>query len=171
VLALTDASGEIDTSYTYDPFGTATEAGEKGDNPFQFTGRENDGTGLQYNRARYYEPSNGRFISQDPAGFAGSGPNLYWYANGSPLDITDPTGETGLPSIPNPVSVVEGTVNDAVSDAANNVEESAEFVGDHKGEFAGGVSRRSLYRRLRWNLHGGERSRFRSWYLGECSCQ
>jgi len=93
VIGLANGSGEVETTYTYDPFGSATEAGKASDNPHQFTGRENDGTGLQYNRARYYSPADGRFISQDPAGFEGSGSNLYWYANGDPVDFTDPSGE------------------------------------------------------------------------------
>jgi RHS repeat-associated protein len=93
-VALANSSEEPKTTYTYDPFGSTTESGEESDNPFQFTGRESDGTGLQYNRARYYSPANARFISQDPAGFAGSGPNLYWYAGGDPVDFTDPSGES-----------------------------------------------------------------------------
>jgi RHS repeat-associated protein len=98
-IALANSAGEVKTSYTYDPFGGVTKTGEASDNPFQFTGRENDGTSLQYNRARYYSPSMGRFISQDPAGFAGSGANLYWYANGNPIDFTDSSGESVSPTI------------------------------------------------------------------------
>lgn len=97
-VALADASGEVATTYAYDPFGAATSSGSASDNPYQFTGRENDGTGLQFNRARYYSPADGRFVSQDPAGFEGSGTNLYWYANGDPVDFIDPTGEFGVPS-------------------------------------------------------------------------
>ncbi|MGE5894357.1 MAG: RHS repeat-associated core domain-containing protein [bacterium] len=54
------------TQYTYDPFGNVTISGEASDNPFQYTGRENDGTGLYYYRARYYSPDMQRFISEDP---------------------------------------------------------------------------------------------------------
>jgi RHS repeat-associated protein len=93
-VALANGSGEVGTTYTYDPFGASTESGEVSGNPFQFTGRENDGIGLQYNRARYYDPASARFISQDPAGFSGSGPNLYWYAGADPVDFTDPSGES-----------------------------------------------------------------------------
>ena len=39
-------------------------------NPFQYTGRENDATGLYYYRARYYSPTLRRFISEDPLGLA-----------------------------------------------------------------------------------------------------
>jgi RHS repeat-associated protein len=42
----------------------------------QFTGRDSDGTGLQYNRARYYNPERSRFLSEDPIGFAAGDPNL-----------------------------------------------------------------------------------------------
>lgn len=31
-----------------------------------FTGRENDGTGLYYYRARHHDPSRSRFLSEDP---------------------------------------------------------------------------------------------------------
>ncbi len=93
-VALANGSEEPKTTYTYDPFGTTAESGEVSDNPFQFTGRESDGTGLQYNRARYYSPANARFISQDPAGFSGSGSNLYWYANADSVDFSDPSGES-----------------------------------------------------------------------------
>jgi RHS repeat-associated protein len=91
-IALADGSGEIDTTYTYDPFGTTSEAGEASDNPFQYTGRENDGTGLQYNRARYYSFTMGRFISQDPMGLNGGTVNVYEYAADNPLDYSDPSG-------------------------------------------------------------------------------
>ena len=37
-------------------------------NSYQYTGRENDGTGLYFYRARYYAPALGRFISEDPIG-------------------------------------------------------------------------------------------------------
>jgi RHS repeat-associated protein len=41
-------------------------------NPFRYTGREFDAeTGLYYYRARYYDPATGRFISEDPIGYAG----------------------------------------------------------------------------------------------------
>jgi len=90
-LALTDSSGTKQTSYMYDPFGNSAATGQASSNPYQFTGRENDGTGLYFNRNRYYSPSPGRFISQDPLDFKG-GINLYGYAGNSPTNLTDPSG-------------------------------------------------------------------------------
>lgn len=43
-------------------------------------------------RARYYNPAVGRFLSEDPMGFAGSGPNLYEWAGDDPVDFLDPFG-------------------------------------------------------------------------------
>jgi RHS repeat-associated protein len=91
-LALAGESGAPATEYTYGPFGAATATGATSTNPYQYTGRENDNNGLQYNRARYYTPSIGRFVSQDPLGMMGSGINLYQYAAGDPLNFTDPLG-------------------------------------------------------------------------------
>jgi uncharacterized protein RhaS with RHS repeats len=45
-------------------------------------------------RARYYNPTTGRFLSEDPMGFAGSGPNLYEYAGDNPVSFNDPFGLT-----------------------------------------------------------------------------
>lgn len=65
-LALTDTAGTVQTQYTYEPFGNTAVTGQTNANPFQYTGRENDGTGLYYYRARYYSFNTQRFISQDP---------------------------------------------------------------------------------------------------------
>src|SRR5262249_47223749 len=45
-LALTDGSGAVQTEYTYEPFGKTSTSGAANGNGLQFTGRENDGTGL-----------------------------------------------------------------------------------------------------------------------------
>jgi len=92
-VALTDGAGAIHTQYTYTPFGETTRTGTVGTNPFQFTGRENDNTGLYYYRARYYHPVLQRFISEDPIEFAGGDVNLYAYTFNSPTNFTDPSGE------------------------------------------------------------------------------
>ena len=49
------------------------------------------GCGIDYYRARYYNPTTGRFLSEDPSGLRG-GINLYAYAGGSPTNFTDPSG-------------------------------------------------------------------------------
>jgi RHS repeat-associated protein len=74
----------------YEPYGEVSATGSS-NNPYQYTGRENDGTGLYYYRARYYSPTLKRFISEDPMGLA-AGLNEYAYADASPTDNIDPTG-------------------------------------------------------------------------------
>jgi RHS repeat-associated protein len=90
--ALTDSTGAIATQYTYEPFGNTSMAGVVSSNSFQYTGRENDGTGLYFYRARYYNPVLQRFISQDPIGFGGGDTNLYAYTGNNPVNFTDPSG-------------------------------------------------------------------------------
>ncbi len=65
ILALTNQAGVSAVSYIYEAFGKTTVTGISS-NPFQYTGRENDGTGLYDYRARYYSTSSARFISEDP---------------------------------------------------------------------------------------------------------
>ncbi|MGH7459981.1 MAG: RHS repeat-associated core domain-containing protein [Longimicrobiales bacterium] len=50
-----------------------------------------DATGLAYRRNRYYDPGSGRFTQEDPIGLAG-GLNLYGFANGDPVNFSDPFG-------------------------------------------------------------------------------
>jgi RHS repeat-associated protein len=83
--------GVLKTQYIYDPFGRTTTTGDTSTNSFQYTGRENDGTGLYFYRARYYAPDFGRFISTDPIGLRG-GLNTYAYVDSNPLRWTDPLG-------------------------------------------------------------------------------
>lgn len=92
-IALTDALGwPADTTYEYGPFGETTQSGTPNDNPYQYTGRENDGDGLYHYRARYYQPDQQRFLSEDPLGLAGGSTNPYTYAANDPIGKNDPLG-------------------------------------------------------------------------------
>jgi RHS repeat-associated protein len=90
--------GTVTSAQKPDPFGAIQQ--ESG-SPFPsgFAGQQTDPeTGLQYLRARYYDPSNGRFLSQDP--LAGLLPNplsqhRYVYGLDNPLTFGDPTGKCG----------------------------------------------------------------------------
>ena len=90
-LGLVDSSGVLQTQYNYDPFGGTAAGGPPSSNATQYAGRENDATGLYYNRARYYAPSLQRFISEDPIEFAG-GINQYAYVENNPISFNDPLG-------------------------------------------------------------------------------
>jgi RHS repeat-associated protein len=91
-LALADAAGTVPSEYTYEPFGATTQLGTGNANPARFTGREEDGTGLYYYRARYYDPRRQRFLSEDPMDFGGGDVNLHAYAGNSVINVSDPLG-------------------------------------------------------------------------------
>ena len=57
----------------------------------RFTAREDDGTGLYYYRARYFQPTLGRFVSEDPLDLS-DGRDMYAYDLDAPLDLVDPLG-------------------------------------------------------------------------------
>jgi len=89
-LALTDEFGNVQISYNYDAFGNTATVGSHG-NVFQYTGRENDDTGLYYYRTRYYSPILHRFITEDRANRSGAR-NPYVYVRNNPLRWIDPFG-------------------------------------------------------------------------------
>ena len=93
VTSLSNASGSLAQTYTFDSFGKQTASSGSLTNPFQYTARESDTeTGLYYYRARYYDPSAGRFLSEDPIGFNSAQDDFYSYAGNSPLGRVDPLG-------------------------------------------------------------------------------
>jgi RHS repeat-associated protein len=93
-VGLTNSTGTSVEQYSYSPYGSQSATGSNA-NPYTFTGRESgDGLGINYYRARYYNPVTGRFLSEDPIGFAGSGPNLYEYAEDNSISFNDPYGLT-----------------------------------------------------------------------------
>src|SRR5439155_14491977 len=94
ILALVNSSGAVQASYRYEPFGRATLTGNDDGNSLQYSGRENDGTGLMYFRARYYHAALGRFISEDPIEYAAGDVNRYVYALNAPTNFIDPFGLT-----------------------------------------------------------------------------
>jgi RHS repeat-associated protein len=92
ITSLTDGVGQLAASYVYDSFGKLTASTGTVTNPFQYTGREFDSeTGLYYYRARYYDPSVGRFLSEDPLRGISS-MNFYAYVENSPLVLIDSSG-------------------------------------------------------------------------------
>ena len=92
-IALADGQGAVRQRYHYTPYGQTTQSGDNDyGNPYQYTGRERDASGLYYYRARYYSAQMGRFIAEDPIGFGGGDLNFYAYVEGDPLSHIDPLG-------------------------------------------------------------------------------
>jgi RHS repeat-associated protein len=92
ITSLSDASGSVANQYVYDSFGNSLTTSGAVTNELRFTGREFDSeTNLYFYRARYYDPTAGRFISEDPINFSG-GYNFYAYVRNNPVTLVDPTG-------------------------------------------------------------------------------
>jgi RHS repeat-associated protein len=92
VVALSDADGDTVQVYEYDVYGQVAASDPNHPNRFLFTGREFDAeTGLYYYRARYYNPTIGRFLQTDPIGY-GDGMNWYAYCGNNATNTTDPSG-------------------------------------------------------------------------------
>ena len=92
VTSLSNSAGALAETYTRDSFGRQTGSTGSLTNPFQYTGREFDAeTSLYYYRARYYDRSTGRFLSEDPLrGVLRH--NRYRYASNTPTVLKDPMG-------------------------------------------------------------------------------
>jgi RHS repeat-associated protein len=96
VHMLTDESANVTDGYGYDAFGVGMTPPNPPPNltynPYRYTGQQKDfASELTYLRARYYESSIGRFITQDPIGFT-AGPNFYAYCENNPVKFIDPWG-------------------------------------------------------------------------------
>ena len=93
ITEITDVSGNTIGTYGYNSFGEIVSQTGNLNQPFTFAGREFDPeSGLYYYRARYYDPRAGRFLTEDPIGFAGGDVNLYRYAGNNPVKSTDALG-------------------------------------------------------------------------------
>ncbi|PQQ65382.1 hypothetical protein B9R14_00410 [Acetivibrio saccincola] len=93
---LTDETQSITDTYTYDAFGNIISSTGNTVNEFLFTGEQYDANiGFYYLRARYMDPSVGRFITADPFGgfmFEPLSLHKYLYANADPVNKIDPSG-------------------------------------------------------------------------------
>jgi RHS repeat-associated protein len=125
VIGETNSAQTVTTSFAFEPYGTTTQSGTSTGNSQQYTGRENDGTGIYYYRARYYNPSTARFISEDPIGFRG-GTNIYAYAAWNPISYIDPLGLAVWDSYPTPEAA---GIAGACEINGQSIEENTEYAG------------------------------------------
>ena len=89
--ALTNASGSVTATFSYDAWGNLTGSTGSATTPFMYAGQYYDSaTGLYYMQARYYDPASGQFLSLDPDVGLTRAP--YNYAGDDPVNLTDPLG-------------------------------------------------------------------------------
>jgi RHS repeat-associated protein len=88
---LLDSTGTTLASFTYGPFGELRSSMGTTTTPFGYAGQYTDAeSGLQYLRARYYDPSMAQFLTKDPLSSSTQTP--YAYAGNTPVNAADPTG-------------------------------------------------------------------------------
>jgi RHS repeat-associated protein len=97
VRLLTNASGAITDAYDYDAFGNLIYRSGTTPNDYLYAGEQLDANlGFYYLRARYMNPSNGRFWTMDSFEGHFTDPlslHKYLYADGNPIDRIDPSGQ------------------------------------------------------------------------------
>jgi len=112
VIATSGDNGVVVASYVYDSYGRSSDLTG---NPYRYAGRRVDiETGFYYNRARYYSPQLGRFLSADPIGY-GDGLNMYAYARNNPMNFRDPSG----------LSIVDDAMEEIIVTAGEVAREAA----------------------------------------------
>jgi RHS repeat-associated protein len=98
VVAIVDVPGNVEASYTYDPYGVLLSADgfHAEHNPIRYTGGVQDSHETNFVKLgrRWYNPQQGRFTQQDSLSFIGDPArgNRYAYAACNPVNYTDPTG-------------------------------------------------------------------------------
>ena len=96
-VAMTNASQVVVNQYAYTPFGEIAAKSETWAQPFTYVGQYGvfqESDNIYYMRARYYDASVGRFVSEDPKGFDGGDVNLYAYVQNNPILWNDPLGSS-----------------------------------------------------------------------------
>ena len=143
VVNLTNANGEVTKTYKYNAFGVEKDISESDTNAFRYCGEYYDTeSGTIYLRARYYDPSIGRFISRDS--FAGKqgdplSLNRYTYCHNSPVVFVDCNGN--FPFLPQLIGAGVGALISGGSKIISNVKNGNDWYdGVGKAALSGAVS-------------------------------
>ncbi len=135
VVQIVDTSGTVKNTYDYDVWGNFLKKEETIENHFTYFGQTYDETtGLYYLRARYYDPTTGRFTQQDPAE---DGYNWYVYCGNKPITYVDPLGlaiwlihGTNLNNDPSPQDTWQSDFREYISEQFDG---ESVFEGNWKG--------------------------------------
>jgi len=141
VVGLQDSRGKLKETYRYDEFGMLDKSTPQSNRlavNFGYTGYPNEGNGLSFAQARYYNPEIGRFNSEDTyEGQINDSQtlNLYGYVENNPLRYTDPSGHEAAPNInwgelgKEGLKVLEGGKKGAVKGAKKGKNPVSIFLG------------------------------------------
>jgi RHS repeat-associated protein len=143
VRLVTDASGDTPATYAYAAFGsTRSETGSL-PNEVRFTGERTDNeSGLEFLRARTYDPATGTFLQRDTWGITATDSQSidpYAYVGNSPVNGIDPSGHCGIFDPLGCASDLAGGVGNKVSDFAGGVGNAVTNPGQTWADTGGGV--------------------------------
>jgi fibro-slime domain-containing protein/RHS repeat-associated protein len=143
VRYLSDQSGAVTDTYTYDAFGNLLAAAGTTPNEYLYAGEQFDAhLGLYYLRARYMNTSTGRFFTRDTFEGLQQDPSTlhkYLYANSDPVDLSDPSGNFSIAETATTMAV-GGIVSSIMGMIFSNKSPStAEFWGDAARDFGVGA--------------------------------
>jgi RHS repeat-associated protein len=136
---LVNAGGAVTDAYSYDAFGEGLSHGPSSGalNPFLFNAQQFDSaSGDYFLRARYYDPSNGRFLSQDPYNGDNDDPislHRYLYANDDAVNRVDPGGKESFGEVLTGMAIgamIGGLSNAAIVGARDYIFHPEKSVGD-----------------------------------------
>ena len=125
VSNITGPKGVNVVDYEYHMFGELISQDGTTSSNYNYNAENTDPTtGLQYLRARYYQPDMGRFLSSDTYSGTLSDPltmNRYIYAGNDPYNMVDPSGHNFIDDIKNTAQNAWNTTKTAASNAWNGI--------------------------------------------------
>ncbi len=121
VRDIVDSAGSDVDTITYDAFGKALTGIGSYSGHYTFDGYDYDAAATKFylNNARVYDPESGRWLSQDPEGFAAGDSNLYRYVNNTPTNAKDPSG------LQNRAQVAEERITEAIAKGTVSIDKNA----------------------------------------------
>lgn len=127
VREVTDSAGTLVTRNDFDPYGRLTRVGATEDSRFAYTGHLNHvPSGLVLALYRAYDPTLGRWLSEDPEGFI-DGPMMFAYVLNGPVNARDPFGlqtwPTNYPKVTAPFGENRGSGSHSGADIRNPLNE------------------------------------------------
>jgi RHS repeat-associated protein len=139
--ATSDANGNLSQFLDYAPYGSVLASTNSGQGNISkgFIGQYSDQSGLSYLNARYYNPAQGQFLSQDPVFLSNpkqqnlqdpQSLNAYSYSEDNPITKSDPSGKC----------LEDGCVVESLAAIGGTIGVGGRYIGDVMENRANGIT-------------------------------